>query len=145
MSTRFASAIMPLASLLAAAAISTPAQAGVGWSIGIDAPIAPGMHVGTVIGGGGHHRPHYRPAPVVYAPPVYVAPPVYAPAPVVYAPRPVYYQPRPVAYRAPVIVRPGHGRHHQHHGKPPRPYQPQGGQPGRGGGAYGPMARADAR
>lgn len=139
----------PVAALLTAAAFSAPAQAGVSWSIGIDAPIAPGVHVGTVIGGGGHshhHHRHYRPAPVVYAPPVYVAPPVYAPAPVVYAPRPVYYAPRPVAYRPPVIVRPAYvHHHHHHHGKPTHPYQPQGGKPGRGGGSYGPMARADVR
>jgi hypothetical protein len=150
MFTRFASAF-PLAALLAAAALSTPAQAGVSWSIGINAPIAPGVQVGTVIGGGPahhhhrHHHRHYRPAPVVYAPPVYVAPPVYAPAPVVYAPRPVYYAPRPVVYRPPVIVRPAYVHHHHHHGKPPHPYQPQGGKPGRGGGSYGPMARADVR
>lgn len=141
MSVRLISA----AALLAAAALSTPAQAGVSWSIGINAPIAPGVHVGTVIGGGGHHRYH-RPAPVVYAPPVYVAPPVYAPAPVVYAPRPVYYAPRPVVYRAPVVVRPAyvHHHHHRHHGKPHHPYEPQSGKPARGGGHYGPMAQARA-
>lgn len=142
----------PIAALLvAAAAFSAPAQAGVSWSIGINAPIAPGVHVGTVIGAGGpvhrHHR-HYRPAPVVYAPPVYVAPPVYAPAPVVYAPPAVrYYAPRPVVYRPPVIVRPPHV-HHRHHHRPHHPYQPQGRDPGRGGGGHhAPMAkvRGDVR
>lgn len=153
MFTRFASAAPLAALLVAAAAFSAPAQAGVSWSIGINAPIAPGVHVGTVIGGGGHR--HYLPAPVVYAPPVYVAPRVYAPAPVVYAPhpvvyapRPAYYAPRPVVYRAPVVVRPAYVHHHHHH-RPHHPYQPQGRDPGRGGGGghHGPMAkvRGDVR
>jgi hypothetical protein len=144
MSTRFTSIASFAALLVAAAAFSAPAQAGVSWSVGINAPIAPGVHVGTVIGGG--HR-HYLPAPVVYAPPVYVAPRVYAPAPVVYAPRPVYYAPRPVVYRPPVVVRPAYVRHHHHH-RPHHPYQPQGRDPGRGGGGHhGPMAkvRGDVR
>jgi len=133
----------PFAAALAVAAVSVPAQAGgVSWSVGINAPIAPGVHVGTVIGGGGHHHHrHYVPAPVVYAPPpVYVAPPVYAP--VVYAPRPVYVAPRPVVYRAPVVVRPGHRHHHHHHHRGDNRGDinwPQG-QPSRGG--YGPVAMA---
>jgi hypothetical protein len=75
-----------LAGLLAAGA----AQAGthVQWSIGIDAPLAPGVALGTVISNGGG----YYPAPVYVQP----APPVYVPAPVVYAPAPVYVAPRPV-------------------------------------------------
>lgn len=102
--------IAPFAATLAVAALSAPAHAGVSWSVGINAPIAPGVHVGTVIGNG--HARYYAPAPVVYAPPpVYVAPPVvYAPPPPVYvAPRPVYvapvvYAPRRVYYRAPVVI-----------------------------------------
>ena len=143
----------PFAAALAVAAISVPAQAGgVSWSVGINAPIAPGIQVGTVINGG--HHPRYYPAPVVYGPPpVYVEPPVvYTPpppvyvAPVVYAPRPVYYAaPRPYYYRSyyrpPVYhpyppvqnwhsVRPGSGNPGGHGGG----Y----GNPGHGG--YGPMA-----
>lgn len=131
-----------LTAFVALAGLAAPAQAGVSWSIGIDAPLAPGVHVGTVIGGGAAPR-YYAPAPV-YAPPppVYVAPPVYAPAPVVYAPRPVYYAPRPVVYRAPVLLRPhGHVHWHPAH-RPHHPYQPQG-HAGRGGHGhgYGPMAQ----
>ena len=138
----------PFAAALAVAAVSVPAQAGgVSWSVGINAPIAPGVHVGTVINGG-HAPRYYYPAPVVYAPPpVYLPPPVvYSPpppvyvAPVVYAPRPVYYAaPRPYYYRPPVVYRPGH-----HHGPPPvqnwHSVRPGSGNPGHGG--YGPMASA---
>lgn len=145
MSTRLLR-LVPFAATLAVAALSAPAHAGVSWSVGINAPIAPGVQVGTVIGNG--HARYYAPAPVVYAPPpVYVPPPVvYAPPPRVYvAPRPVYvapvvYAPRPVYYRAPV--------YHHHHHHPARPggniNWPQGnpghggGNPGRGG--YGPTA-----
>jgi hypothetical protein len=116
---------------------SLHAQAGVSWSIGINAPIAPGVHVGTVIGGG-HGPRYYAPAPVVYAPvyaprrvvyappPVYVPPPVYAP--VVYGPPAVVVAPRPVYrhYRAPVVVRPGYVHHHHRHDGRDR------GNPGRG-------------
>ena len=145
----------PFAAALAVAAISVPAQAGgVSWSVGINAPITPGVHVGTVINGG--HARRYYPAPVVYAPPpVYLPPPVvYTPpppvyvAPVVYAPRPVYYAaPRPVYYRPPVVyrpyppvqnwhpVRPGHGHHNWPQGNP-------GGGHGNPGHQYGPMASA---
>lgn len=128
--------ILPMATVLAAAAFAMPARAGVSWSIGINAPIAPGVHVGTVIGGG--HGPRYHaPAPVVYAP-VYAPPPVvYAPppvyAPVVYGPPAVVVAPRPVYryYRAPVVVRPGYVHHHHHRDR---------GNPGRGG--YEPMGQA---
>ncbi|MFO1338131.1 MAG: hypothetical protein U1F53_07815 [Burkholderiaceae bacterium] len=147
------------AACLAATAFSAPAQAGVSWSIGINAPIAPGVHVGTVIGGGRPMvgvgiAPVYAPAPVVYAPPpVYVPPPVYAPAPVVYEPAypavvvppPVYvsggyyyghrhpgYHPRPVYYRPPVV-------------RPPVMARPIGGavmsRPPVYGNGYGPVAQ----
>ena len=135
--------ILPVAAVLAAAAFALPAQAGVSWSIGINAPIAPGVQVGTVIGGG-HVPRYYGPAPVVYAP-VYTPPPVvYVPpppvyAPVVYGPPAVVVAPRPVYryYRAPVIVRPGYGYYHHHHdgwerGNPGRG-DPGRGDPGRGG------------
>lgn len=133
-----------LVALLGATAFSAPAQAGgVSWSVGINAPIAPGVHVGTVIGGGHHHHRHHVPAPVVYAPPpVYFAPPpVYVPAPVVYAPRPIYVAPRPVVYRAPIVVRPGYRHHHHHHhhrGDNRGDINWPQGQPSRGG--YGPVA-----
>lgn len=131
--------LVPFAATLAVAALSTPAHAGVSWSVGINAPIAPGVQVGTVIGNA--HPRYYAAAPVVYAPPpVYVPPPVvYAPPPPVYvAPRPVYvapvvYAPRPVYYRPPVIYRPGP--------PPVQNWHPV--RPGRGG--YGPMAAAQAR
>ncbi len=145
---------------LAGAALAMPARAGVSWSIGINAPIAPGVSIGTVIGHG-HVPRYYAPAPVVYAPPpvVYAPPPVvyapppppvvYAPAPVVVAPPPVYapavvaapvvygppavvVAPRPVyrGYRAPVVVRPVYGEPH-------RDWD-------RGHGGYGPMGQAHA-
>lgn len=134
----------PFAAALTVAAFSVPAQAGVSWSVGINAPIAPGVHVGTVINGG--HVPRYYPAPVVYSPPpVYVEPPVvYAPppapvyvAPVVYAPRPVYVAPRPYYYRS-------YYRPPVYHPHPPvqnwHSVRPGSGNPGHGG--YGPMASA---
>ena len=121
---------IPAAAALAAAAFTMPAQAGVSWSVGISAPIAPGVAIGTVVGGG---RPYfgaviapapvyYEPEPVYYGPPpVYVPPPVYGRVvygPPVYVGHPHYYRP-PVAYRPvgrpypPVQnwhpVRPGHG------------------------------------
>jgi hypothetical protein len=100
---------LALAGSLAAGA----ARAGthVQWSIGINAPLAPGVAIGTVFsnGPGYYAQPLYvEPAPVVYAPvPVYVAPPpIYLPArPVVYAPHRAYAQPRPV-----YLTRPGYGR-----------------------------------
>ena len=115
----------PLAAVLAAAAFSLPAQAHVSWSLGISAPIAPGVAIGIGAGrpfAGAYIAPapvYYEPAPVYYGPPppVYYAPPrVYAPAPVVYGPpvyvtrHPHYYRP-PVIYRpavTPVVMRPGH-------------------------------------
>jgi hypothetical protein len=120
--------LAPFAAVLAAAAACLPAHAGgVNWSVGISAPIAPGVAIGI---GAGHPGYRYgygyvRPAPVVYAPaPVYLPPPVvYAPpppvyaAPVVYAPRPLYVAPRPVIYGPPVVVRPGY--HHHHHRRAP--------------------------
>jgi len=134
--------ILPMAAVLAAAAFAMPAQAGVSWSIGINAPIVPGVHVGTVIGGG--HAPRYYAPPVVYAP-------VYAPPPVVYAPRPVYapvvygppavvVAPRPVYryYRAPVVVRPAYVHHHHHHHHRGHDGRDRG-NPGRGG--YEPMSQ----
>jgi hypothetical protein len=147
--------IAPFAAALAVAAFSVPAQAGVSWSVGINAPIAPGVVVGTVIGGG-HAPRYYAPAPVVYAPPpvyvrppvVYAPPPVYAPPiyaePVVYGPPPVIMAPRPVYryYRPPVIVRPGYGYyphhdwdHHDHDHDHDRDH----GRPGPGRGGYEPM------
>ena len=107
--------------LIAAAIVlsATAAQArDVTWSIGIQAPLHPGVSIGTVISNAPVYRPApvvyveplYRPAPVVYAEPLYwSAPVVYAeplywsapvyarPAPVVYVPRPVY-APRQVVY-----------------------------------------------
>ena len=95
--------------LIAAAIVlsATAAQArDVTWSIGIQAPLHPGVSIGTVISNAPVYRPApvvyaeplYWPAPVVYAEPVYLPAPVYArPATVVYMPRPVY-APRQVVY-----------------------------------------------
>lgn len=120
---------------LVATVFSVPAHAGVSWSVGISAPIAPGVHVGTVFGGGRPMvgvgiAPVYAPAPVVYAPapvayappaPVYLPPPAYAPAPVVYEP----------AYAPAVVVPPpvyvgGYYRGYRHPAYHPRPvyYRP---------------------
>jgi hypothetical protein len=90
--------------LAAAAALTTmcagAAHAGdVHWSVGIQAPIGPGVSVGTVIS---NRHVFVAPAPVVYAPaPVVYAPPPYAP--VAYAPGPVW-APRRVVYGAPIWV-----------------------------------------
>lgn len=83
--------------------------ADVHWSIGIHAPIGPGVAVGTVISDR-HYAPVWVPPPVVYPAPV-----VYAPPPVIYVPPRVVYAPAPVAY-APVWVggRWVHRRHHHH-------------------------------
>lgn len=123
--------VIPAVALMAGFAFTAPAQAGVSWSIGINAPIAPGVAIGTVIGGGHGHgyiaaapiayapapvympppvvyepAPIYVPPPVVYAPPVYAPPVVYGPPAVVVAPRPYYH-----GYRPPVVVRPAYGWH----------------------------------
>jgi hypothetical protein len=71
--------------------------ANVSWSVGIQAPIAPGVSVGTVIS---NQYGYPVSAPVIVAPPVYVPPPVVIAQPV-YAP-PIY-TPR-VVYGAPVWV-----------------------------------------
>jgi hypothetical protein len=99
---------LALAGTLAAGAAR--AGSNVQWSIGINAPLAPGVAIGTVVSSGPGYYPqpvYAAPAPVVYAPaPVYVAPrPIYLPArPVVYVPQRAYLQPRPV-----YLVRPGYG------------------------------------
>jgi hypothetical protein len=88
-----------LAAVTLGALLSAPAMAGgVSWSVGINAPIGPGVSLGTVISGG--RAPMWvAPAPVVYAPePVYYPAPVYSPPPVVYSPPPVVYSPPPVVY-----------------------------------------------
>jgi hypothetical protein len=106
---------------VAALAAGSAHAGGVHWSVGINAPIAPGVTVGTVISDRPYApvvvapAPVYLPAPPVYVPsPMYVPPPVYVPAPVVY-PQPVY-APRRVVY-APVWGGPVwvNGRWVQHH------------------------------
>jgi hypothetical protein len=80
------------------------------WSVGINAPLHPGVSVGTVIS----NAPVYRPTPIFYSEPVYYPEPVYVrPAPVVYVPQPVYL-PQRVVY-APVWV--PHGHRHWRHGQ----------------------------
>ena len=122
--------------IAAAAALTAEMCAGaahasdVHWSVGIQAPIGPGVSVGTVISNR-HGAPYVvAPAPVVYAPAPVVYAPVYAPPPqVVYAPAPVWV-PRPVYAAAPVWVGgrwiyPRHDQrvpvwhdHHDHRGPP---------------------------
>lgn len=88
---------------------ATSANAGVSWSVDVNAP-----GVGAVVSGGprydgpayGYERGYER----VYAPvPVYrVAPPV------AYYPAPVYYQPAPVVYPRYYPVYPGWRHGHRH-------------------------------
>jgi len=112
---------------LAALAAGSAHAGGVHWSVGIQAPIAPGVSIGTVIADRPYGPVVVAPTPVYYpAPPVYVpAPePVYVPAPVMY-PRPVY-APRVVyapVWGGPVWVNGRWVHHHQprfehgdHHG-----------------------------
>lgn len=95
------------------------------WSVGINAPLQPGVSVGTVIS----NAPLYRPAPVIYSEPAYYQEPMYYPEPVYVRPAPVFYVPQRVyvpqpVYRPqrviyqPVWVQPGHKKwkykHRQH-------------------------------
>ena len=78
------------------------------WSVGINAPLHPGVSVGTVFS----NAPVYQAAPVVYAEPVYVAAPVYVRlAPVVYWPQP-YYAPQRVVVANGWARQRGHGYGH---------------------------------
>jgi hypothetical protein len=122
MASAVARTLMAVGTLTALAAGSAHAS-DVHWSVGINAPIAPGVAVGTVISNHGVLPvPVIAPAPVyVPAPPVVVAPPVYGPpvyAAPVYGP-PVYaapvYAPR-VVYGAPVWVGGRWARYPVHHG-----------------------------
>jgi hypothetical protein len=116
-----------LTAMLAVAASLTVASAqarDVSWSIGISAPLQPGINIGTVISNAPAYRamPVYEPAPVVYAEPVYLpAPVIYLPQPV-YAPPRVVYAPRGVVYApvwAPRSYGHRHGRQeHRHRGEP---------------------------
>src|SRR5512143_74103 len=133
MASVVARTLMAVGTLAALAA--GPAHAtNVAWSVGIQAPIGPGVSVGTVITNG---------IPVVAAP-VYVPPPVYAPpvyAQPVYA-QPVYAQPvfvPRVVYGPPVWVGGRWVRHPVH-----RPY-PVAWYPGYGHGHHGPPARMPGR
>ena len=132
MASIVARTLMAIGTLTALAA--APAHASnVQWSVGIHAPIAPGVAVGTVFGTGPVVAPVvvppvYVPAPVyaapVYGPPVY-GPPVYAP---IYAPRVVYGPPVWVGGRW--VRHPGHYAHavpaawHKHGHRGPPVYRP---------------------
>lgn len=86
------SALLAVTLVLAAAG----AQArDVYWSVGINAPLQPGVSFGTVIS----NAPVYQAAPVFYSEPVYAPAPMYLPAPVYVRPAPVVYWPQP--YYAP--------------------------------------------
>ncbi len=97
------------AGVVAAGALfgAASANAGVSWSLGINAP---GIGIGVVEPG------YYAPAPTYYAPP----PTYYAPPPVYYRPAPVY-RPAPIYYAPPVVYGGGyHGgrgdwRRHERH------------------------------
>lgn len=68
------------------------------WSIGLNAPIHPGVSIGTVISNSpGYGGGYYRPAPIYYSAPapVYYAAPAYG----YYAPAPTYYAAPRHAYR----------------------------------------------
>jgi hypothetical protein len=105
--------------------ITAGAQArDVYWSVGINAPLQPGVSVGTVFSNAPVYQPapvYYQPAPVIYAEPAYYPQPVYVQPRMVYAPQPVYL-PQRVVY-GPGWVRPGHGhrqwrQEHRHRGEP---------------------------
>ena len=118
-----------VASVLVLAAAGVQAR-DVFWSVGISAPLQPGVSVGTVFSNAPvyHSAPvYYQPAPVVYAEPAYYPQPVYYPQPAYY-PQPVYY-PQGVIYApqrgvyAPGWARAGHGhrpwrQEHGHRGAP---------------------------
>jgi hypothetical protein len=108
--------------LVAGALVLTAAGAHAGnvyWSVGINAPLQPGVSIGTVISNAPAYPAapvYYQSAPVVYAEPVYVPAPVYAsPAPVVYLPQPHYVARRVVYSRgwAPVHRGDNHWRREQ--------------------------------
>ena len=114
-----------VAAVLVLASIGAQAR-DVYWSVGINAPVQPGVSIGTVISNGPAYRPapmyyetapvYYSAAPVIYAEPIYYRPaPVFVrPAPVVYLPQP-YYAPRRVVYAqgwAPSYRGHGHGHGH---------------------------------
>jgi hypothetical protein len=111
-----------VATTLALAAAGAQAN-GVFWSIGINAPLQPGVSIGTVFSNAPVYPvapAYYQPAPVVYSEPAYYAPaPVFVrPAPVVYLPRPYYapyYTPHRGVYAtgwAPSHTDHGHDRGH---------------------------------
>ena len=105
--------------MTASLAAGTAHASDVHWSVGIQAPIGPGVSVGTVISNRYGFpiiaptvvaAPVYLPPPAVYAPPVYAPPVVYAPP--IYAPRVVYGAPvwaggRWVRYPVPHHSHPG--------------------------------------
>ena len=112
MASVVARTLMVLGASAALAAGSAHAS-DVHWSVGIQAPLGPGVSVGTVISNG-HGYPVVAP---VVAPPVYVpAPVVYSP-PVVYAPAPIY-APSYAVYGAPMWVGGRWVRYPVHHHHP---------------------------
>jgi len=111
----------------AALAAGSAHASDVHWSVGIQAPVGPGVSVGTVISNGHGFPvfaqvvvappPAYVPAPVVYSPPVVLAPPV------VYAPAPIY-APSRVVYGAPVWAGGRWVRYPVHHHPYPAVWRP---------------------
>ena len=114
-----------IAATLVVAAAGAQAR-DVYWSVGINAPLQPGVTIGTVISNAPAYRPapmYYEPAPVYYpaAPVLYAEPIYYRPAPVLLRPAPIVYLPQPhYAPRRVVYAkgwapsRRGHGRDHDH-------------------------------
>lgn len=91
------------------------------WSVGIQAPVGPGVSLGTVISNG-YGMPGVAPV-MVAPPPVYVPAPVGYSPPVVYAPAPIY-APSRVVYGAPVWARGHWVRYPVHHHPYPGVWRP---------------------
>lgn len=107
-----------VATTLALAAAGAQAS-GMFWSIGINAPLQPGVSIGTVFSNVPAYPvapAYYQPAPVVYTEPAYYAPaPVFVrAAPVVYLPRPYYAPHRGVYATGWAAPHNGHGHVHGH-------------------------------
>lgn len=92
MSKTLRTAVLATLALAGTLAAGAARASDVYWSIGLNAPLHPGVSIGTVISNSPGYG-YYRPAPIYYAPaPVYYGPPAY------YQPAPVYVVPRH-AYR----------------------------------------------
>jgi len=110
-----------VATTLVLAAAGAQAHGSTYWSIGINAPLQPGVSIGTVFSNAPIYpsAPAYYPsAPVVYAEPAYYPPaPVYVrSAPVIYLSQPYYTPYRGVYATGWAAPHDGHG-HDRGHGR----------------------------